>query len=95
VCSARIEVIRKSGSDLVLTAMTGDTLFDLGGYTVGFIHDLPHPPGRTVFGLGAALTYNAKPSSLSAYYGAGNSLAFDFYLRVRPSAMIGQDTVQH
>lgn len=91
---ARLESIQKSGSELVLAAPPANTLFDIGSYSLGFIHDLPHPPGRTVLGLGLALTYNAKPASLSAYYGSGNPISFGIYVRARPSALIGQDTLQ-
>ena len=92
---ARLEPIQKSGAELVLAAPLANTLYNVGGYTLGFIHDLPHPPGRTVLGLGLALTYDTKPASLNAYYGSGNPISFDIYLRARPSAMIGQDTLQH
>lgn len=92
---ARFEQVRKSGRDLVLPAPLLDGIYDVGAYTVGLVHDLPHRPGVTVSGVGVDLTLNTKPASLNAVYGAGAPLSFEVFYRLRPSPLVGQDATAH
>jgi hypothetical protein len=89
---ARAERVRKSGHDLVLPMPLADGVFDVGAYTVGVVHDLPHRPGRTVAGVGFDLTLHAKPRALEPVYDAGAPVSFEVFYRLRPAALIGQDT---
>lgn len=89
---ARLEQVQKSGHELVLAAPLADPLYNLGAYTVGFVHDLPHTPGKTVAGVGVDFTLNAKPAALSSVYGAGMPLSFEVFYRLRPAPLVGQDT---
>jgi hypothetical protein len=87
---ARFEQVQKSGNELVLPSPLAAGLYDVGAYTVGFVHDLPHKPGRTVGGVGIAFTLNSKPASLDSVYGAGAPFSFQVYYRLRPAALVGQ-----
>jgi hypothetical protein len=89
---ARFEQVQKSGRDLVLAPPLADPLYNLGAYTVGFVHDLPHRPGKTVASLGLDLTLNPKPAALNPVYGAGTPLSFEVFYRLRPAPLVGQDT---
>ena len=89
---ARAERVRKSGNDLVLPSALAGGAYDVGAYTLGVVHDLPHRPGRTVAGVGFDLTLNSKPSALDAVYGADAPVSFAFFFRIRPAALVGQDT---
>jgi len=89
---ARLERVRKTGSDLVLPPLLLAGFYDVGAYTVGVVHDLPHKPGRTVAGVGVDLTLNSKPASLNAVYGPGSPVSFEVFYRLRPAPLIGQDT---
>jgi hypothetical protein len=89
---ARFERVQKSGHELVLAPPLANPLYDLGAYTVGFVHDLPFKPGKTVAGVGADLTLNSKPTALNTVYGAGTPFSFEVFYRLRPAPLVGQDT---
>ena len=89
---ARFEQVQKSGHELVLAPPLVDGLYNLGAYTVGFEHDLPHKPGKTVAGVGVDFTLNPKPAALDPVYGAGTPFSFEVFYRLRPAPLIGQDT---
>jgi hypothetical protein len=92
---ARAELVQKSGHELVLqTPALGERLFDVGGYTIGYVRDLNHPSASRVpggagidVGLGAQITVNSKPSGLDPFYGSGTPVGFEIFLRIRPSRM--------
>lgn len=88
---ARAEHVRKTGSDLVLPPALQDGAYDVGAYTVGIVHDLPHEPGKTVAGVGFDITLNSKPSALDTIYGAGSPVSFEIFYRLRPAALVGQN----
>ncbi|GAC1579172.1 MAG: hypothetical protein NVS3B7_13040 [Candidatus Elarobacter sp.] len=88
---ARAERVRKSGRDLVLPAALEAGAYDIGAYTVGIVHDLPHKPSKTVAGVGFDLTLNSKPASLDRVYGAGSPVSFEVFYRLRPAPLVGQD----
>jgi hypothetical protein len=89
---ARFEQVQKSGHELVLAPPLADALYNLGAYTVGFEHDLPHKPGKTVAGIGVDFTLNPKPAALNPVYGAGTPFSFEVFYRLRPAPLVGQDT---
>jgi len=84
----RIENITKSGHDLVLPEALNANKYALGAYTIGYIHDLTHGSGIDA-GIGGAVTFNTKPSSLDTFYGPGTPVSFEIFLRLRPSRMGG------
>jgi hypothetical protein len=89
---ARFEQVQKSGHELVLAPPLADPLYNLSAYTVGYEHDLPHKPGKTVAGVGVDFTLNPKPAALNPLYGAGTPFSFEVFYRLRPAPLVGQDT---
>jgi len=86
----RAEQIQKTGSDLVLGGPDLNRIFNIGAYTIGFAHDLPHKLGDTVTAVGFDFTYNSKPTTLDRYYGSGSPLSFEVFMRLRPSRILNQ-----
>jgi hypothetical protein len=92
---SRAEFVQKSGNELVLDAdptqlatspSLTETLFPIGAYTVGYVHDLKLTPG-TVMGLGGQVTFNTRPGSLVTFYGPQTPWGFELFARFRPTAM--------
>ena len=84
---SRIELIQKSGHELVLPAPFDTAqLYNLGEYTAGYVRDLRHGKGIDT-GVGFAVTANTKPSGLEPFYGTGTPLSFEVFFRFRPSRM--------
>ncbi len=82
---SRLEHIQKSGHELVLPEAYHENKYAVGAYTVGYMYDLTHGKGIDT-GVGAAITVNAKPSSLSPFYGTQNApVGFQVLFRLRPS----------
>jgi hypothetical protein len=82
----RIEYVQKSGHELVLAEEAHDQFFDIGGYTLGYVHDFAYGKG-TDLGVGGQFTINSRPDSLDPYYGEDLAYSFQVFLRVRPSRM--------
>ena len=88
--------MQKSGSELVLSAdptqpvdasqPISETLFPIGAYTLGYVHDLKGTSG-TVVGLGGQVTFNSRPGSLVTYYGPQTPWGFELFARFRPTAL--------
>jgi hypothetical protein len=80
----RWERVQKSGHELVLNPSDESGIFPVGGYTIGYVHDLTHGNSLDI-GLGTQFTINDRPDSLDRYYGDDLGYAFQFFLRIRPS----------
>jgi hypothetical protein len=80
----RWERVQKSGHELVLDPPDESRIFPVGGYTIGYVHDLTHGNGLDI-GLGTQFTFNDRPDRLDRYYGDDLGYAFQFFLRIRPS----------
>lgn len=87
--------MQKSGTELALdqdsalqvaASSSASTLFPIGAYTIGYVHDLPTRSG-TVTGLGARLTLNSRPASLAPFYWPGTPLGFELFARFRPTPL--------
>lgn len=92
----RAEFVQKSGNELVLDAdptrlavssALAETLFPIGAYTLGYVHDLPHPSSATVVGIGGQMTFNTRPGSLVPFYGRQTAWGFELFARFRPTAL--------
>jgi len=92
---SRAEFVQKSGNELVLDAdptqlavspALAETLFPIGAYTVGYVHDLKLTTG-TVMGLGGQVTFDTRPGSLVTFYGPQTPWGFELFARFRPTAM--------
>lgn len=80
---ARYEYVNKLGEELALTP--ADQGFGIGELTLGYVHDVT--PGRTFqTGIGAAITLNTHPSSLTSLYGS-SPMGFWLFVRIRPAPM--------
>lgn len=90
---ARFEQVEKSGHELVLDEKDHEDIFDIGGYTIGYVHDLVHGRGLDV-GLGGQFTVNTRPDELDRYYAEDLAYAWQIFLRVRPSRM-SHGAVEH
>jgi hypothetical protein len=79
----RLEHVDKLGSDLAL--LPAGRKFGITQLSLGGVHELT--PGRSYeTGVGAAVTFNWKPSDLDAAYGK-NPMGFWLFLRIRPAPM--------
>jgi len=90
---ARWERVEKSRHELVLSGSDVERVFPIGGYTIGFVHDVIHNRGIDV-GLGAQFTINDMPDRLEKYYGTDLPYAVQVFLRIRPSRH-GTVAVEH
>jgi hypothetical protein len=79
----RLELVDKD--ELFPALLPPQPSFRIGAYTFGGVRDLVHD-SRLQLGLGAAVTFYSKPSSLDATYG-DNPVSFQIFVRVRPGAM--------
>ncbi len=93
---ARAEFVQKSGNELVLDSTptqlvvshdVAETLFPIGAYTVGYVHDFRPPHIGTVPGLGGQVTFNTRPGALTPFYGSATPWGFELFARVRPSTL--------
>jgi hypothetical protein len=79
----RLEYVNKLGEELALP--DENKKYGIGQFTLGYVRDVtPNRPYQT--GVGAAVTFNAAPSSLDSTYGK-SPMGFWFFLRVRPGRM--------
>ncbi len=83
----RLERAQKTGKDLVLKPALNDNVYTIGAYTLGYVRNLPSSPNHPVFGIGAQVTVNSRPSSLNAFYGSGTPVSYDVFLRLRGPRM--------
>lgn len=92
----RWERIEKSGHELVLNDGDLERIFNVSGFTLGYVHDFSHSNGIDI-GLGTQFTINDFPDSLDRYYGEDFGYAFQFFLRVRPSLHThsGSEHIEH
>lgn len=81
---ARIEFVRKSGHDLVLTPGLEDETFGIGSVAVGYAYHLD-PMGSIVPGLGFRFTVNLLEEGLEPFYGRRPPVGFMIFLRLRPA----------
>jgi hypothetical protein len=82
----RFEHVQKPGHELVLDEIDHERVFPINAFTVGYVRDLSHGGGIDV-GLGGQFTIHDVPGGLDRYYGDEIPVAFQVFLRVRPSLM--------
>jgi heavy metal-binding protein len=92
----RWEHVGKSGHELVLNEDAETRIFPVSAYTLGYVRDLSHGNGIDI-GLGTQVTINNRPDTLDRYYGDDLGYAFEFFLRIRPSAHThgGHEHMEH
>jgi heavy metal-binding protein len=82
----RFEHVEKPGHELVLDEVDHERVFPINAFTVGYVRDLSHGGGIDV-GFGGQFTIHDVPGDLDRYYGDAIPIAFQVFLRVRPSLM--------
>ena len=97
---ARVEVGTRTAHDLVIPGVNQDTVYHVGAFSLGGVHDLSRNPTALNFGLGAQVTLGTKSAALNPVYGSATPVGFQVYLRVRPpdmahSAMSGMSMGGH
>jgi hypothetical protein len=83
----RIELGTRSAHDLVIPLVSPNTIYSVGAYTFGAVHDLTRNPAAVNIGLGAQFTVGSKSASLDSVYGSGTPLGYEVFFRIRPPDM--------
>jgi hypothetical protein len=84
---ARVELGTRTARDLVIPGAGPDTVYRVGTYALGAVHDLTHNPAAANVGLGAQITLGSKSAGLDSYYGTGTPLGYQVFFRIRPPDM--------
>ena len=82
----RLEYVNKSSRDLAVEMAFPGAHFNVGEATLGYSRRLTTFPGGTL-GVGALITLNIVPETLSAYYGSRTPVGFAVFLRIRAGRM--------
>jgi hypothetical protein len=83
----RFEVGTRSARDLVIPNVAPSTIYTVGAYAFGGVHDLTRNAAAVDMGLGAQFTVGSKSAALAAYYGASTPLGYQVFFRIRPPDM--------
>ena len=84
---ARIEAGTRTAHDLVLPRVPQDTVYKVGSYSIGGVHDLTRNPNAVNIGIGGEVTFGSKDIGLNPYYGSGTPLGYQLFFRIRPPDM--------
>ena len=82
----RLEVVEKTGHDLVLPEELEERRFTVGKLGFGYVRQWAPLAGLTP-GLGAGLTMARVPAELELFYGSRNPVGLQVYFRLRPAPM--------
>jgi hypothetical protein len=82
----RLEVVQKTGADLLLDmpASDLDRIFGVGELVLGYVHAFP-ALGPLGFGLGARGAVNFLPGALERYYGTTRPIGGMVFLQLQPT----------
>ena len=86
VVFGRVELVQKTGGDLVLTAPLADTRFLLTSLDLGYLRNLGRL-GAFLPGVGARGTVDFVPSALEPFYGSQTLFGAVVYLRLAVAPM--------
>jgi hypothetical protein len=86
VLYGRIEVVEKTGGDLVLPEGLGGESFTVGKLGLGYLRQIG-PVGGLAPGLGAGVTVSRVPDELEPFYGSTNLAGLQIFFRLRPAPM--------
>jgi hypothetical protein len=99
---ARVEVGTRTARDLVITAVPADTIYRVGAYSIGALHDLTRNASAVNIGIGAQVTLGSKDAGLNSHYGSGTPRGYQVFFRIRPpdmarsmGSMAGMSGMQH
>jgi hypothetical protein len=82
----RLEVVEKTGGDLVLPEELEQQSFTVAKLGLGYVRQLA-PLAGLVPGLGAGVTISRVPDDLEPFYGTRNPVGLQLFFRVRPTPM--------
>jgi hypothetical protein len=80
----RLEVVEKTGGDLVLPEELEERSFTVGKIGLGYVRQLD-PVAGLVPGFGAGVTVSRVPDDLSSFYGSTTPAGLQLFLRLRPA----------
>jgi hypothetical protein len=83
---ARLEVVEKTGHDLVLPEDLEERRFSVGKVGVGYVRQLA-PVGGLAPGLGVGVTLARVPAELEPFYGLRSPAGLQLFFRLRPVPM--------
>jgi hypothetical protein len=84
---ARFEIGTRTARDLVIPGVVPESVYTVGAFTFGAVHDLTRNPAAANVGIGAQFTLGSKSAGLNAVYGAGTPLGYEVFFRIRPPDM--------
>ena len=82
----RLEIVEKTGDDLVLPEDFGERQFTIGKLGVGYVRQL-EPIAGLAPGLGAGMTLARLPAELEPFYGSRSPTGLQLFFRLRPVPM--------
>ncbi|HET6362938.1 MAG TPA: hypothetical protein VFH11_12915, partial [Gemmatimonadota bacterium] len=82
----RLEIVEKTGHDLVLPEELEQRRFTVGKLGLGYVRHLA-PVGALAPGLGAGVTLSRVPAGLEPFYGSRSPAGFQLFFRLRPIPM--------
>jgi hypothetical protein len=85
----RGELVRKTGSDLVLPAATAEDIYGIGSVDLGYLRNFG-PYAGVSFAIGVRGSITFLGAGLEPYYGAQQALGGVLFLRIRPGPMFHQ-----
>jgi len=71
----------------VIPGVGPDTVYRVGSYGLGAVHDLTRNPAAANVGIGAQITLGSKSPGLNPYYGSGTPVGYQVFFRIRPPDM--------
>jgi hypothetical protein len=86
VLYGRLEIVEKTGGDLVLPEEREDEVFRVGKLGLGYVRQL-RPVAGLAPGIGAGVTVSFVPDDLESFYGTSNPAGLQLFVRLRPAPM--------
>ncbi|HKW39851.1 MAG TPA: hypothetical protein VJN39_01255 [Gemmatimonadales bacterium] len=84
----RVEYVRKTAEDLVITSVPAATEYPVSAVALGYLRTVGRVASLSA-GAGVRGSLNVLPSGLAAAYGSRTPLGVAIYLRLRPAASHG------
>jgi hypothetical protein len=84
---ARVELGTRTAHDLVIPAVPAETIYKVGSYSIGGVHDLTRNAAAANIGIGVQVTFGSKDPGLDPYYGSGTPVGYEVFFRIRPPDM--------
>lgn len=79
----RVEFVQKTAEDLVLSAFSATTRFDVGAFSAAYVREVFRGPVTTL-GVGLQGIVNFVPAALKPFYASRNPVGGMLFIRLRP-----------